>query len=303
MREEIFDVVLQTTGHFRADIDTFQQNRPPHDNFKFSKDFWVGRLPNGIDSKLVLDACDPAGFNHRPVRQYGMRYAFCNKVKPDYDNYYKWDSDLTIGVTLFLSRLYRPTTISNCYSARLYFEGDELKTIVAGPTQGLGAYAWVVAKDNWRNWLSVPEFEQLSRLSTLYQTSVPDRVRRARKHIDNAFHAYYLDQRFASLVTAFESLLKVSDYKSTKQFSSRAPRLAEMLGYELTDIEAEAMYKDRSAFVHGSEVSFNELSDDLIEQYNRFERVIRLALLRASTELPFAQLFATPESVEKTFGK
>ncbi len=75
-----------------------------------------------------------------------------------------------------------------------------------------------------------------------------------------------------------------------------------MLGYELTGAEAEAMYEDRSAFVHGSEVSFNQLSDELIQQYNRFERVIRLALLRASTEPPFAELFSSPQSVEKAFG-
>jgi len=201
-----------------------------------------------------------------------------------------------------LSRLIRPTTIANCYSARLFFEDEELRTIVAGPTQGLGAHAWVVAKDNWRDWLSVPELERLRRLSDLYQVNVPDRVRRARKHIDNAFHAYYLDQRFASLVISFESLLKISHYKSKKQFAFRAPKLADMLGYELTGAEAEAMYEDRSAFVHGSEVSFNQLSDELIQQYNRFERVIRLALLRASTEPPFAELFSSPQSVEKAFG-
>ena len=301
MTEEIFDVVLQTTGHFRASIETFQQGSPPT-KFAIDDDFWVGRLPNGIDSSVVFEACDPAGFNFRPARQYGMHYAFCRKVKPDSADYYRWDSDIRIGVTLFLSRLIHPTTISNCYSARLFFEENDLKTIVAGPTQSLGAYSWVVAKDDWRDWLSVPELEKLRDLAVLYQTEVPDRIRRARKHIDNAFHAYYLDQRFASLVTSFESLLKVSDYKSTKQFASRAPRLAEMLGYELNSDEAEAMYRDRSAFVHGTEVSFNELSGELIEQYNRFERVMRLALLRASTEFSFSQLFASPEAVKEAFG-
>lgn len=303
MNEEIFDVILQTTGHFRTDIHTFQNNRPPKENFVLGDEFWVGLLPHDVNSKLIFDACDPAGFNFRPVRQYGMHYAFCHRVEPDNANYYSWDSDLRIGITLFLSRLIRPTTIANCYSSRLYFEDEELRTIVAGPTQGLGAHVWVVAKDNWRDWLSVPELEQLRKLSALYEINAPDRVRRARKHIDNAFHAYYLDQRFASLVTSFESLLKVSDYKSTKQFASRAPKLAEMLGYELTGTEAEAMYKDRSAFVHGFEVSFTEFSDDLIEQYDRFERVIRLALLRASTESAFAQLFYSPESIQKAFGK
>jgi hypothetical protein len=42
-----------------------------------------------------------------------------------------------------------------------------------------------------------------------------------------------------------ESLLKVSAYRSTKQFASRAPKLAEMLGHELTGAGAEALYKGR----------------------------------------------------------
>ncbi len=232
-----------------------------------------------------------------------MRYAFCRRVRPDTADYYEWDNDLTIGITLFLSRLIHPTTIANCYSARLFFEDRELKTIVAGPTQGLGAHAWVVAKDDWRDWLTVPECIQLRDFGTNYEVDAPARVRRARKHIDNAFHSFYLDQRFASLVTAFKSLMKVSDFKSTKQFATRAPRLAKLLGYELTSAEAETMYADRSAFVHGSAASFEEFSDALIEQYNRFERVIRLALLRASTDADFANIFASAESVLQVFGQ
>jgi hypothetical protein len=251
MSEEVFDVILQSTGHFQADVFAYQQNRPPEEDSPLGDGFWVGSLPNGIRSDLVFDACAPAGMNFRPARQYGMRYAFCRRVQPDRTNYYDWDSQSWLGRTIFLSRLVRPTTIATDLSARLYFEGQELKTIVAGPTQSLGARAWVVAKDDWRDWLSVSELEQLRHLLTKYNLTAPARVRQARKHIDHAFHAFYMDQRCASLVTSFESLLKVSDYGSTKQFASKAPRLAEMLGHELTGAEAEALYKDRSAFVHG----------------------------------------------------
>jgi hypothetical protein len=155
MSEEVFDVILQSTGHFWADISTYQQNPPPKENFSLADDFWVGSLPNGIHSDLVFDACAPAGMNFRPARQYGMRYAFCRRVQPERANYYEWDSQLWLGRTVFLSRLIRPTTIATDLSARLYFEGQQLKTIVAGPTQSLGARAWVVAQDDWRDWLSV----------------------------------------------------------------------------------------------------------------------------------------------------
>lgn len=301
MNEEIFDVILQSTGHFLADLHVFQANQPP-DHFEFNEEFWIGSLPHDIDSDSVFDACQPAGLNFKPVRQYGMRYAFCRRMRPESADYYEWGSDATLPITVFLSRLIRPTTIALAYSARLYFENGELKTIVPGPTQSLGAHAWVLAKDNYRDWLSVPECERLRDLATVYNRDAPDRVRRARKHIDHAFHAFYLDQRFASLVTSFEALLKVSQYQATRQFAARTTKLAEMLGYQLTREEAEAMYRDRSAFVHGSPVSFDEVSDELIEMYNRFESVLRLALLRASTEAEFAQIFSSDDTVLQAFG-
>jgi len=99
----------------------------------------------------------------------------------------------------------------------------------------------------------------------------------------------------------FRKLAKSIRHRATKQFASKAPKLAEMLGLELTSAEAEALYRDRSAFVHGSPVSFSEFSDELIEKYNRFESVLRLALLRASTEPNFATLFCSSETVEKFF--
>jgi len=45
MSEQIFDVVLQTTGHFRGDIHTSQENSPPQEDLALGEDFWVGRLP------------------------------------------------------------------------------------------------------------------------------------------------------------------------------------------------------------------------------------------------------------------
>jgi hypothetical protein len=53
--------------------------------------------------------------------------------------------------------------------------------------------------------------------------------------------------------------------------------------HEITGAETESLYKDRSAFIHGSPVGFNDLSDQLIENYNRFERVLRLALAQNPT--------------------
>jgi hypothetical protein len=62
------------------------------------------------------------------------------------------------------------------------------------------------------------------------------------------------------------------------------------------------MYEDRSAFVHGTPVSFTDLSQDLIVQYNRFESVLRRALLLASTDANFAATFASDGEIENAFG-
>ena len=294
---------MQSTGAFVASVYEYQKQPPPKEHFQLGPNCWVGFLPLGIGSDAVFDACSSAGYNFRPVRQYGCRYALCRKVQPGHTNYYEWDSDSWLRRVLFLSRLIRPTTIGTNLSAKLYFRNGELQTIVPGPTQGFETHAWVVANSQWRDWLSEPEFERLRDLIPNYILTPPDRVRQARRHINHVFHSFYLDQRCASLVTAFESLLKVSEYQATKQFASRVPRLADRVGLKLTEAEAIALYADRSAFVHGTKVRFTDLSDELIIHYNRFEEVLRRCLLSASTDSAFAALFSSDKTVVDAFEK
>jgi hypothetical protein len=108
MNEEIFDVILLSTGNFRADLQTFQEHRPPQENFYLDEQMWVGHLPKGISSNLVFDACDSPGWHFYPARQYGMRYAFCRKVEPENGAYYHWDHDQTIPQSCFHALSDRP---------------------------------------------------------------------------------------------------------------------------------------------------------------------------------------------------
>ena len=302
MNEEIFDVIMLSTGNFHASVETFQKHRPPEKDFYLDDRMWVGRLPQRISSKLVFDACDSPGWQFNPTRQYGMRYALCRKVEPTREAYYHWDHDQTIGNTILLSRLIRPTTIGTSLAARLYFIDGELQTIVAGPTQSNCSHAWVVADDNYRDWLSMSELEQLRYLLPRYNRNAPERVRLARKHIDLAFYAYFLDERLASLVTSFESLLKTSRSDLTGQFKTRALRLAALLGMELSREDLHTTYGHRSDFVHGSPPNFKELSPELLQRYDKCERVLRYTLLRASTETDFADCFSSSDAIEKAFG-
>jgi uncharacterized protein (DUF2384 family) len=120
--------------------------------------------------------------------------------------------------------------------------------------------------------------------------------------IDHVFHAFYLDQRTASLVSGFESLLKVERHAATAQFKLPVPALARMVGTAITPDEAETLYDDRSVYVHGRTPNYTDLSDEQLERYNRFEAALRCALLRASTDASFGDQFASDVSVTNTFG-
>ena len=313
--EHIFDVILLTTGNFQTSQEEFQTHIPPLGDLPLSNGFWFGRLPLGVSPETVFNACESPGWNFKPARQYGMRYALCREVTPRNNDYYHWDHDGAIGTTVLLSRFIHPTTMGSSLSARLYFRNDELQQIVAGPTQSNCSHAWVASDDRYRDWLSVPELEQLRELLPKYDRQANRRVRMARKHIDNAFYMYFLDQRFASIVSAFESLLKTSKSDLTEQFKTRALRLAQMLGSELSREDLHSVYGHRSDFVHGSRPSFEglpatpdafdvpeDLDSRLVGRYVRCENVLRLALLRESTEPAFAALFASDTSIEATFG-
>lgn len=187
----------------------------------------------------------------------------------------------------------------------------ELKTIVPGPVQGDLTHVWIVAKQ-WRDWLTQAEGEQLTSVMTSFNwDDAQERVRRARSRIDQVFRAYYADQRTASLVSGFESLLKVDapivngkrkPARATAQFKLRVPALAKMVGSAITPDEAANLYDDRSVYVHGGTQNYTELTDELIERYERFESVLRSAILRASTDAAFGQLFSSDEEITKAFG-
>ncbi len=304
MTEEFFDVALQTSsGYFDPRNQDWEHYPPPQGNFSLGEDFWIGDLPYNTDSELVFDACQPAGFNHRPVRQYGCRYAFCRTVYPPGrgPEFYEWDNEGFLGRTLFLSRLIHPTTVAPHYSARLIFRDGKLTNVVPA-NRAYASHVWIVANE-WRDWLSETEAEELRAAMAVYNGHPPQRVRRGRVHIDHAFHASYLDQRTASLVSGFESLLKIGFKWVTSQFGARVPALAQRMGVVITSDEADTFYDDRSQFLHGGQPTYADITPELMERYNRFETVLRRALLKASTDPIFCDIFATDDAIRDAFGK
>ena len=162
MPEEIFDVVLQPTMRFPVNQHEWETLPPIEADLFLESEFWIGALPGNVTSDSVIEAYSPAGFNFRPARHPGYRYAFCRKVHPPNlgPEHLRWDHDGVICKTLFLSRLIHPTTVCPQYSARLFIVDGELMTIVPGPIQGDLTHVWIVAKQ-WRDWLTKGEGEQL----------------------------------------------------------------------------------------------------------------------------------------------
>jgi hypothetical protein len=70
----------------------------------------------------------------------------------------------------------------------------------------------------------------------------------------------------------------------------------------VTPDEVQALYDDRSVYVHGRTPNYTDVSDELIEQYNKFETVLRRALFRASTDPTFGDVFSTDGTITRTFG-
>jgi hypothetical protein len=75
-----------------------------------------------------------------------------------------------------------------------------------------------------------------------------------------------------------------------------------MVGVEITSDEAGVLYDDRSAHVHGGGSNYTEASDEAMERYNRFETVLRCALLRAGTDAAFCKQFSDDGIIVSTFG-
>jgi hypothetical protein len=139
MSEEIFDVVLQPTMRFSVNQCEWETLPLAETDLFLESEFWIGVLPCNVTSDSVIDAYSPAVFNFHPTRHTGYRYAFCRKVYPPNlgPEHLRWDHDGVIRKTLFLSPLIHPTTACPQYSALLFIEDGELKTIVAMPAVGV----------------------------------------------------------------------------------------------------------------------------------------------------------------------
>jgi hypothetical protein len=246
------DVVIQTVGadapHVPSEVVTAQP--PLEARIDLGAGLWVGQLDQTtVDA--VFDACSPPGMNFKPVRWISQRYCFVRELRVPPPPSLKWDEDRRLQDCIYLSRLVNPTTVSMRFSARLFYEGNAISTIVPGPTQGIGSYAWVNSRD-WRNWLTAEDAQELRKLLAIYDfKKMPNRLRRAMRHFQYACLTREADVRFTLIVTGFEALVNTSRRKVTNRFKKRLALASRDVGMAVTEDSAEEAYDHRSNLAHG----------------------------------------------------
>ena len=157
-----------------------------------------------------------------------------------------------------------PTTIATCYAARLFYRDGQVKQIVPGPTQGLGAYVWV-SGNPWRNWLTVSDLSEVTHLLARYDfEKLPKHIRKALRHFLYACFTYELEIRFTLVVTALEALVNTHKRDVTKQFKRRLHLAGTDLGVSVIEEEAKEAYDYRSNFVHGQFLQGQEVLQDCL---------------------------------------
>ena len=138
-KDFVRDVILQsTTPDMRVADDVFRNEPPISERTEIDHDLWAG--PLGSDAVgSVFAACRAPGLNFDPARWNYCLYSLVRDMGWTAGASLNWDHDRRLQDCLLLSRLVHPTTIATCFAARLFYRDGQLKQIVPGPTQDLGA--------------------------------------------------------------------------------------------------------------------------------------------------------------------
>lgn len=260
------------------------------------RDVRLEKLPRDL-AKKVMEACEPRGYNLRPVRQYGQLYTFVRQNPPD-NPPLQWDSDSRLQECVAISRLIRPTSIGFECSARLrYTPGGELESIIPGPVGGFGAQAWIA--QTGRDWLDANDVAALSKLwreTDLY--SMPDRLFRALWYHEYAARTYQAAIRWVLVTTGIEALINTGAERASKQFVTRFCALAHGFAEKaISHTKASRAYELRSRIAHGT--GLNDLIQDHRELYSVLEEVLRATIRAGISCRDVQQLFASDQAVEQ----
>lgn len=267
--------------------------------FQLAEDLVVIPIDHGR-AKLIMDACDPPGTNvGESIELRAPLYAFA-RYEPPRKPLHGWDPDERLQTCIAISRLVRPTSLSFGYSVRLIGNLASDFELVPGPVRSFASRAWTSVPEH--DWLTLADLEQLrSLLTDLSANPFPmkSRLQQALWYFEYAARTELIDLRWLFIATAIETLLSSDSSLSTRRFTKRIPRIAAMLGMEVSPTDASRMWKLRSAISHGSK--HGGLGTAEFDLYRRMEDIPRGILRRAIADLGFCRVFDSKESLDIAF--
>jgi hypothetical protein len=218
-----------------------------------------------------------------------------------------WDAGGRLYACLILSRLVRDNNTSCEHAVR--------RLITVGGSERLEPFDAFDSHVAYRlhpgdaGWLDVSEALGLRDLVAAYDAGgLPDRIVPALRRIESVARERFLEDALPLAVGAAEALLKVSpayarkqagrDY-ARQQFVQRLPKLAGDVGTTITGAQCDAIYRDRSALVHGGRVDLSKPHNlsDFEKGFVALVETLRAALRRALTDAAFAANFAQDSAI------
>jgi hypothetical protein len=215
--------------------------------FPLSEEIRIERLDEQL-AKRIQTACEPPHYKIDNFLHDRHLYAFLRRASEAEATKYEGMGELHSLIAL--SRLVRPTSVGDRYSAFILDSGLEDSAIYAIQYKGISPDVFV--NKTQRDWLSVQDGEELRKLMPWLSKTKPmhDRVRRAYWNHDYAMRTAYLDMRLPLVVSGLEALINVRKNDNKWQFQDRVQQLGKHFGIGLTHDDLSKAYDLRSKIVH-----------------------------------------------------
>jgi hypothetical protein len=267
-------------------------------------DLWVGEIDHSLCER-ILDACDPAGENFKPVRQFGCSYAFYRANAPTNNGLFSFDPDSLLYHCVALSRIVHPTSVGFTSAARILDWPNGDPQIIPVSHSTLNPAAFVIAPNE--NWLipdDLPELRAL--LHALHKNPLPRRLEAALWHHEAAARNSFIDLRWPLLTTCLEALVRIKDEKmpsgqfagSTRVFVNRLVAIGHLdPALAVPEAELREIYAQRSLLAHG--LAYGGLDETSKALYRNQERLVRGVIRKALLDPTFRHIFQSDANIAK----
>ncbi len=299
---EVIDYLLVTT-HSQAGAVPAGSQGP----IELPRGIRIERLNAGFAERL-MEAAEPKGECWEPTRQFHVVHAYvCAFDEEDGElpeEIFTWDSERRLYPCVQLSRLIRDNNTGTEYAIRRLIRADGSETLI--PFNGYDSHVAYRLYPERRAWIDIAEAVELGALLRAFWEGPtrPDRVGRALRRADSATAERFLQDALPLVVAGLESLVSVGSDRVTAQFAQRVPLLAVEAGVEeLDEARCRALYRNRSALVHGTEIDLSRAQDldEFGQGFVLLQETLRRIVRRAIEEEAFAARFADGERVKSAW--